>query len=221
LRVAGRLCATATACAAAALAGGSAGATEYPIPPPQGKGAVSGHVSGKVTVQPSNKKQPVSLQSGASVPSGSKIDASNGTATLVVNQRGKFEPVAITGGKFLFTQNARTGRVVFKLDQALTGCPSFKAASHKRAAAASVRKRRPRRRGTRNRSITVSDSGGKFGTQGQYVATSTEGTRWRTTDSCGFTTVTVYSGKVRIRNLVTGRLITIGASQQYTAYAHR
>jgi hypothetical protein len=50
------------------------------------------------------------------------------------------------------------------------------------------------------------------------VATSTEGTRWRTTDTCNSTTVTVYFGRVIVVSLITGRKITISAGQHYTVH---
>jgi hypothetical protein len=206
------------ACVVVALAAASAAATQYPIPPVQGKNAVSKHVSGKVTVRRSKHAPAVPLQSGASVPNGSEVNATNGTVVLTVRQRGKLRKVSITGGEFIFNQNRHTGNALFTLALSLTGCPSFRPASEQRAAAARARKRPPRkRRGPRSRQITVSDSGGSFGSQGQYVATSTEGTRWRTADACGTSTVTVYSGRVRVKNLVTGRQVTISAGQHYTA----
>jgi hypothetical protein len=204
----------------AVLAGGSAGASTYPVPPVQGKNAESGSVSGTVTVRLPGSKTAVTVQTGASIPSGSEVNATTGTVVLSVSQGGELRRVSITGGEVIFTQNPHTGQVLFTLALPLTGCPSFPSSSTRRSAVERVASRRPLRRGPRNRQITVSDSGGSFGTKGQYVATSTEGTKWRTADTCGSTTVTVYFGRVRIKNLVTGRTITIGASKHYTAHAH-
>jgi hypothetical protein len=212
------LLATAVA-GALAVHAGSTSAASYPIPPPvQGKRAVSKKVSGHVTVRRAGKTTFVDLASGASVPNGSEINATNGTVVLVVLQQGKRYTVSIAGGEFIFTQNPHTGKVVFKLALVLTGCLQARV-SGERAGASAVRRRKPpKRRGPRRRKITVSDSGGNFGTLGQYAATSTEGTRWRTADSCGSSTVTVYRGRVRVRNLVTGRLITLTVGQHYTAH---
>jgi hypothetical protein len=210
------LCATGGLCAAALLAGPST-AAEYPIPV-QGKRASTGSVKGKVTVRLPNKQTSVPLQSGASVPNGSQINATNGTVVLVVKQQGKRRKVSITGGEFAFTQNKATGKAVFTLSLPLTGCSSFRSAPDRRAVAAQRAKHRPRKhRGPTTRQITVTDSGGNFGSLGQYVATSTEGTRWRTVDACGLTTVTVFVGHVRIMNLVTGAQVTLGPGQHYTA----
>jgi hypothetical protein len=215
------LLATAVA-GALAVHAGSSSAASYPIPPPvQGKRAVSKKVSGHVTVRRAGKKTFVDLATGASVPNGSEINATNGAVVLVVLQQGKRHTVSIAGGEFIFIQNPHTGRVVFKLALALTGCPAVPGASGERAGASAVRRRKPpKRHGPRRRKITVSDSGGNFGTLGQYAATSTEGTRWRTADSCGSSTVTVYRGRVRVTNLVTGRLITLTVGQHYTAHQH-
>lgn len=201
-----------------ALLAGPSTAAEYPIPI-QGKRASTGSVSGKVTVRPPNKQTSTPLQSGASVPSGSQINATSGTVTLVVKQQGKSRKISITGGEFVFTQNKASGKAVFTLSLPLTGCPSFRAAPDRRAVTARATKRRPprKRRGPTTRQITITDSGGNFGSKGQFVATSTEGTRWRTQDSCGITTVTVFAGHVRIMNLVTGALVTLGPGQHYTA----
>jgi hypothetical protein len=201
---------------------GSSSAASYPIPAPiQGKRAVSKKVTGHVTVRRAGKKTFVELAPGASVPNGSEINATNGTVVLVVLQHGKRYTVSISGGEFIFIQNPHTGRAVFTLALALTGCPPVPRASEERAVASTVRRRKPKRHGPRRRKITVSDSGGNFGTQGQYVATSTEGTKWRTSDGCGLSTVTVYRGRVRVKNLVTGRVITLVVGQHYTAHEHR
>lgn len=215
------LVATAVA-GALAVHAGSSSAASYPIPPPvQGKRALSKKVSGHVTVRRAGKKTFVDLAPGASVPNGSEINATNGTVVLVVVQQGKRHTVSIAGGEFIFTQNPHTGRAVFKLALVLTGCLPAQV-SGARAVAAAVHKRRPpKRHGPRRRKITVSDSGGNFGTLGQYAATSTEGTRWRTSDSCGSSTVTVYRGRVRVKNLVTGRVITLVVGQHYTAHEHQ
>ena len=202
------------ACVAAALVGGAAAAGAYTIPPTK---ALAGPVSGTVTVRTSPNRPPVRLAPGVTVPSGSVINATNGTAVLVVLQHGVRRRVSITGGEFVFTENPHTGSVVLTLALPLTGCPPASSAVRSHAVMASRPKRRPRK-GPRQRQITVSDSGGTFGTKGQYVATSTEGTRWKTADTCGATTVTVYSGRVFVTSLVTGRRITISAGQHYTVH---
>jgi hypothetical protein len=180
--------------------------------------AVTGSVSGTVTLQRSPNQPAVPIAPGTPVPSGSEINTTNGTLNLVVSQKGAHRRVSITGGEFIYTADRRTGRVLFTLALQLTGCPSVPSASKRRAVAASRSKRPPRKKGPRQRQLNVTDSGGNFGTKGQYVATSTEGTRWMTTDSCGLSTVTVYSGRVRVTNLLTGRLTTISAGQHYTVH---
>jgi hypothetical protein len=208
-----RLRETGVVCLVAAGVGGAAAANAYNVPPVQGKKAVTGPVSGKVTVRTSPNSPPVTVAPGGSIPNGSEVNATNGTVTLVVRQQGEAHKVSVAGGEFVFRQDPRTGRVVFTLALPLTGCPSTPSASRRRAVAAQSHKRRPRRR-----KITVSDSGGNFGTRGQFVATSTEGTRWQTSDTCGSSTVTVYRGRVIVTSLLTGRQITISAGQHYTIH---
>lgn len=213
-----RLRETGVVCLVAVGVGGAATAVAYNVPPGPSKPAVSGPTTGTVTLRPSPNAPPVTLTPGSKIPNGAEIDTTNGTLTLTVSQQGKPRHVSITGGEFTYSQNRHTGRVVFGLALPLTGCPSSPTATQRRAIAASRTRHHPRRRGPQQRQITVTDSGGNFGTKGQFVATSTEGTRWRTTDTCSSTTVTVFSGRVIVVSLVTGRRITISAGQHYTVH---
>ena len=80
------------------------------------------------------------------------------------------------------------------------------------------------RSGPRSRHLWVSESGGKWGTNGRYVSTSVEGTRWLTTDECNQSQVKVATGKVVVDDLVRRKTKTLKAGRLYVAVrrgAHR
>ena len=72
-------------------------------------------------------------------------------------------------------------------------------------------------KGPRSRHLWVTEHGGRFNTQGQYVSTSVEGTTWLTSDTCTSSSVTVTQGVVKVRDLVRRRTVTLHAGHSYTA----
>ena len=66
----------------------------------------------------------------------------------------------------------------------------------------------------------VKDSGGSFGTTGRYAATTVEGTKWVTTDTCSASSVSVVEGVVVVLDLVTHQTAVVHAGQHYRAPKH-
>ena len=73
----------------------------------------------------------------------------------------------------------------------------------------------------KSRYLWVAEKGGRWGTNGRFVSTSVEGTRWLTLDECRRSLVRVTEGRVKVRNLVTRRTKTLGAGGRYVAHARR
>jgi hypothetical protein len=122
----------------------------------------------------------------------------------------------VYGGRLRIHQD-RTGETHFILSLPLTGCPR---APLPRGGAAMARVQRDSR--PKARHLWVSESGGKWGTNGRYVSTSVEGTRWLTTDGCNNSRVKVASGKVLVADLVRRRTRLLRAGKHYVALArHR
>jgi hypothetical protein len=81
--------------------------------------------------------------------------------------------------------------------------------------ASAAQRRKKRRRGSR--SLFTETEGGRFRTRGTYGAATASGTAWLTTDRATTTKVTVFDGRVRVRDVVRRRTITVRAPSSYTA----
>jgi hypothetical protein len=114
-----------------------------------------------------------------------------------------------------------TPRTYFILSQPLTGCQTPVGPAHIASEAKVFEARAKRRKGPRSRHVWVTEQGGRFNTQGQYVSTSVEGTTWLTADTCTSSSVTVSQGVVKVRDLVRRRTVTLHAGQSYTARKRR
>ncbi len=179
-------------------------------------------VSGVVLVRPRGSAGFVPLTMLGSLPNGSEIDATNGTGTVTVAAGGGHTQSAeATGGRFVLEQGRSAGgptRLVLSLP--LSGCPAVPLPSGS-AASVEARGAAKARSGPVTRHLWVSETGGHWGTNGRFVSTSVEGTRWLTTDVCTSSSVEVASGKVRVRDLVRGTTTVITAGRRYTATSRR
>jgi hypothetical protein len=177
-------------------------------------------LSGIVTIRVKGASKFVPLSGTSSIPDDSEVDATKGRVliTAATPKAGQTVSAEVYGGRFRIHQDAN-GETHFILTLALTGCPRVKL-PHGSAAAVSAK----RRSGPRSRHLWVSESGGKWGTNGRYVSTSVEGTRWLTTDECNQSQVKVAAGKVTVDDLVRKRTKTLKAGKLYVAVrrgAHR
>jgi hypothetical protein len=151
------------------------------------------------------------------IPVGSEVDATHGRVLITAaTPTGKAVSAEVYGGRFVFEQERRNGgKTTFVLSLRLTGCPATRLP---RGASAAIARRR--KHGPKSRHLWVSEHGGSWGTNGRYVSTSVEGTRWLTLDECSQSEVQVAGGKVKVRDLVRNRTKTLKAGQRYTAKQH-
>ena len=212
--------------------GGSAGggglattATTSQLPPPLSAPApapVSGQsqavsvVTGTVSVRLKGTTKFVPFSGASVLPDGSEVEATNGHVLITVaTQDGHTQSAEVWGGRFLIHQeHTGSGETRFILSLPLTGC-SRVALPHGTAAAVAARAKHSS--GPKSRHLWVSESGGSWGTNGRYVSTSVEGTRWLTLDECTRSVVKVAAGKVKVHDLVSHRTKTITTGQHYTA----
>lgn len=189
------------------------GSGEKPAEDPEvGETAVAGTVFGSVTVERPGASKFITLGSGALIPDGSEIEATDGRVRLTVElPNGTTQTAEVFGGRFKLDQE-KSGFTKFVLTLKLSGCPRTKLP--KGASAASIIRSQPLKR-----HLWVTEKGGHWGTSGRYVSTSVEGTTWLTTDECGRSTVHVSQGRVKVRNLLTKKTKVITAGHSYTATA--
>jgi hypothetical protein len=173
-------------------------------------------VSGTVMVRLKGTSRFVPLSAASSIPDGSEIDATNGRVIITVATPAGTESAEAYGGRFVLHQeHTGSDETHFALSLALTGCPRVALPHGSAAAVASHSKHGPR-----SRHLWVSEHGGSWGTNGRYVSTSVEGTRWLTLDECDRSEVTVAAGKVKVHDLVSHKTKILAASQHYTAKRH-
>ena len=189
-------------------------------------GPVAGHVeeaapvSGTVLIRLPGAHGFTALTSSTLIPDGSELDATNGRVRLLVASGvpGVTNAVELYGGRFIVHQTTgATPRTYFILSQPLTGCQPPIGPAHIASAAEGLDARAKSRKGPRSRHLWVTEHGGRFNTQGQYVSTSVEGTTWLTSDTCTSSSVTVTQGVVKVRDLVRRRTVTLHAGRSYTA----
>ncbi len=162
-------------------------------------------ISGRVSVRAPGERTFHPLHGSASLPDGGEIDTTHGAAEVTVAApAGGRAAARVSEGRARIDQLA-SGVTVFALTAPLSGCA--------RAAAAFYHSRH----GLRSRQLLVSEHGGEWDTQGRYVSTSVEGTRWLTRDECNRSTVEVIEGVVTVHDLVHHTTTLVAASQSYTA----
>jgi hypothetical protein len=170
--------------------------------------------SGTVTVRANGTSTFAPISGSTSVPDGSEIDATNGRVTITAaSANGGTVSAEVYGGRFRVHQD-RNGETHLTLTLALTGCPRVRLPKGSAAALAYSAKRRS---GPKSRHLWVSETGGKWGTNGRFVSTSVEGTTWLTVDECTQSQVKVTAGKVKVRDLVRKKTKTVSAGKQYVA----
>ena len=192
------------------------GPPEAPAPTPLlGQTQVAKPISGTVTVRVRGSHRFVPLRSTGSVPNGSEVEATNGHVLITeATPSGKTESAEVYGGRFVVDQEQKSRAATrFTLSLPLTGCPKVPL-PHGSAASASASRHRS---GPKSRRLWVSEHGGSWGTNGRYVSTSVEGTRWFTLDECERSEVKVEAGKVAVRDLVRNRTKVLSAGGRYVA----
>jgi len=175
-------------------------------------------LSGEVLVRTKGSHTFVPLAGSATVSDGSELETTNGRATVTAATKmsGQSQRAEVSGGRIVVHQDSTAGVTRLSLSLPLSGC-SGRAHRHsgrgaRRARAGAVHGRRARRR-----HLWVSETGGSWSTSGRYVSTTVEGTNWLTQDECARSEVAVASGRVEVRNLITGRTRIVSAGQTYVA----
>lgn len=190
-------------------------------PPPAGPPApVAGQrqtvspAGGTVTVRLAGTSRFVALSAVSSIPNGSEVDATNGRVIVTVATPTGTVSAEVYGGRFIVKQDRNgSDETHFVLSLPLTGCPRARLPRGSAAAASSSK------HGPKSRHLWVSEKGGSWGTNGRYVSTTVEGTRWLTQDECRRSTVSVATGKVKVLDLVRHKTNTLTAGRHYTATA--
>ena len=179
------------------------------IAPVAGRSEVVQVVSGVIRVRQRGSRRFVRVRADTLIQDGSEIDATRGVLRLVVaavRDGSRTASALVSRGRAIVDQNrAARPLTTLRLSGPLTTGPP--------------RERRPapqeRRRGSR--SLFTETDGGRFRTRGTYGAATASGTAWLTTDRATTTKITVAEGRVRVRDLVRRRTITVRAPNSYTA----
>ena len=197
--------------------GGGASSLAAPSKPRAGKRFNVRPRRGHVRVRTPGNRHSVPLEQAASVPMGSVIDATGGTAQLTVarDRHGATQSGSFWSGSFVVMQT-RGRRPVTELRLRggdFTGC----AAGHSARALASA----ARRPGGRKPRKLWSHVKGRFRTRGRHGAATVRGTKWLTEDDCGGTLVAVRQGLVAVRDFTRRKTFLVPAGRRHFSPARR
>lgn len=173
-------------------------------------------ISGTIRVRLVHQHRFLTLTSTSLVPVGSEVDTTDGRVLITTATRvpGGTVSAEVHGGRFVIEQQTRSpATTTFTLSLPLSGCARA-GASHATEANVSSAKRHAK---PTSRRLWVSEHGGAWGTNGRYVSTTVEGTRWLTVDECTRSEVKVEQGKVRVRDLVRKKTLVLTAGKSYAA----
>ena len=203
-----------------------------PPPPVLGQSQDVKPVSGKVFIK-NAAGQFVPLTGATQIPSGTVIDALNGTlniTTAVPGGTGGARDAAAKGKKrkpSVKTQSGNFGGAIFKLTQARNGlanlslvegafngaptyatCKAHKATDATAAALSS-----------KTLQLLHASAHGKFSTSGRYSAATVRGTKWTIADRCDGTLTHDITDSVAVTDFVRHKTIILHAGQSYLAAA--
>jgi hypothetical protein len=180
-----------------------------PPVPVLGRSVVVGASQGVVKVRLAGTNTFVPLTSDVSVPTGSEIDTTKGSVTLVsaLDTRGHSQAGMFSGGRFKVKQS-KTGKGM--TDLYLSGPKPGRCSAPNRASASKVAKKR-------KRSLWGKDNKGRFRTHGADSVATVRGTRWLTEDRCDGTLTRVTQGSVVVKDLRRKRTKVVRAGQSYLA----
>ena len=172
---------------------------------------------GRVRVRIPGSRRSVPLGQAASVPMGSVIDATGGTAQLTVarDRHGATQSGSFWSGSFVvFQTHGRRPVTELRLRGGdLAGCAAGHSARTLVTAAG-----RPRGRKLRKLWSHVK---GRFRTRGRHGAATVRGTKWLTEDDCGGTLVAVRQGLVAVRDFTRRKTFMVPAGRRHFSPARR
>ena len=191
----------------------SAQSTNVPPPVLTKTGNVA-PVSGDVLVRLPGKRDYVLLSSLEQIPFGSVIDADNGAVTITTAlPDGKTQTGEFFDGEFTLTQGRNGNVVVVLYGGEFSVCPTAGERSH--VASASANHASPKHVVRK----LWANAHGSFSTKGNYAAGAVQGTEWLTEDLCEGTLIRVIRDKVKVTNLVTGKVYEVVTGHSYLAKA--
>jgi hypothetical protein len=194
---------------------GVLGSIASALPPPQL--ALTGNVvplSGMVRIRRPGASRFTLLIEGEQIPFGSIVDASHGRVSVTTaDAHGGTQTMVFFEGEFKLTQRRDALVVSILFGGNFSGCPSARGRSHGAAANAAKAKHVVRK--------LWAEGHGSYSTKGSYATGAVLGTRWLTADYCEGTLIRVLTDKVAVRNLVSGRRLTVTAGHSYFAGAKR
>jgi hypothetical protein len=177
-------------------------------------------LSGTVRVRLKGTHRFVALSALTALPDGSEVDTTRGRVLITAaTPKGRTQSAEAYGGRFVIHQeHTGGGETRLTLSQPLTGCQQGFRSRHTRAARLASDPHPVRRtHGPKSRHIWAAEHGGAWSTNGRYVSTTVEGTRWLVVDECDRSVVKVAEGRVKVRDLVRERTTTIRAGHDYIA----
>jgi hypothetical protein len=168
---------------------------------------------GTVMVRLPGSRAAVPLAKGASLPVGSRVDATRGAVRIETapgaGVKTRSQSVLVWGAVFTVTQVARGDRIVTLDVRDTRACPK-RTAGRARAAA---RGRRPARLWAQGK--------GRFRIRGRHAAATVRGTTWSVEDACDRTITRVRTGVVAVRDFRRAKTVLVRAGQRHVAAARR
>jgi hypothetical protein len=164
----------------------------------------------------------VPLTENTRLPSGTEIDALNGSISLIAasGTKGNASTGTFGGAIFRLTQSTfgpSKGLITLSLvEGAFPGAPSYASCTSNTARAAGAHTALS----SRILQTLRSRSSGRFRTRGRYAAGTVRGTQWTTTDRCDGTLIAVQQHAVEVTDLVKHITILVHAGNHYLALAH-
>jgi hypothetical protein len=178
-----------------------------PPPPVAGKKVNALPASGAVKIKLPGKKGFQTLKVGEQIPVGTTVDTRKGRVTLVTAAKSGTDQADFYAGLFKIGQSKKTRLATLTLVEKLACGGSGK------ASAAKKKKKRKRR--------LWGDGRGRFQTKGRHSAATVVGTKWLVEDTCTTTLTRVARGKVKVRDFVKKKTVTVKAGHKYVARAKR
>jgi hypothetical protein len=161
----------------------------------------------------------VPLTEARQIPTGSEIDALNGSLTMTSNtgKVGKTQTATLAGGVFKLTQARKgitKGLTTFKLiESAFRGAPSYGLCKAKQSADVATMAKLS----TKTLQLLKVSGHGKFQTTGRYSSATVRGTIYTVADRCDGTFTHVIKDTVLVDDFVRHKSILLHAGQNYLA----
>jgi hypothetical protein len=177
-------------------------------PPVAGKSVNAEPARGTVRIKLPGRRRFRELEEGEQLPVGTVVDTLKGRVTLfaAANKSGGTSKSDFYDGIFKLTQTKGSKPItVLTLVEKLRGCKATGKAS---AAAKKKRKRR-----------LWGNGSGRFRTKGKNSAATVLGTKWLVEDRCDSTLTRVARGKVKVRDFVKKKTVTVRKGKRYIARA--